>query len=46
MWFNLSAAQGNGEAAKKQAVAASKMTPSQIEEAQRLALDWLAKHQQ
>lgn len=45
MWFDLSAAQGNEEAARNRTVAASKMTTSQLEEAQRLAHDWLAKHQ-
>lgn len=40
MWFNLAAAQGYENAIKYRDEAASKMTPDQIAEAQRLARDW------
>ena len=46
MWFSLAAAQGNEKARRDRDTAASKMTPNQITEAQRMALDWLAKHPQ
>lgn len=37
MWFNLAAAKGDSDAVKNRDVAASKMTPAQIAEAQKLA---------
>jgi TPR repeat protein len=37
MWFNLAAAQGNESAIGNRDIVAGQMTPSQIEEAQRLA---------
>jgi hypothetical protein len=40
MWFNLSAAQGNVDAAENRSNVAARMTPAQIAEAQRLARDW------
>ena len=40
MWFNLSAAQGNQGAAKNRDIAARRMTPAQIAEAQKLASEW------
>lgn len=40
MWFNLSAGQGTAGAAEYRDTAASRMTPDQIAEAQRLARDW------
>ena len=40
MWFNLSAAQGNQGAAKNRDIAARRMTPAQIAEAQKLAREW------
>ena len=40
MWFNLSAAQGNGDAVKNRDIAAGLMTPDQLAEAQRLAREW------
>jgi hypothetical protein len=40
MWFNLSAAQGNANAAENRNNVAARMTPAQIAEAQRLARDW------
>ena len=42
-WFSLAAAKGNENAAHNRDVAASKMTPEQIAEAQRLANEWLNK---
>ena len=45
MWFNIAAANGNGNAVKGRDLAAKKMTPSQIEKAQDMARDWMAKHQ-
>jgi TPR repeat protein len=44
MWANLAAAQGNEDARGARDVIAFMMTPSQIEEAQRLAREWLAAH--
>ena len=45
MWFNLAAANvfGNDEMAKRRDSVASKMTPEQISEAQRLAREWKPK---
>ena len=45
MWLNLAAAAGYETASKIQVSAANKMTPDQIAEAQRMAREWLAKHQ-
>ncbi len=45
MWFNLAAAQGNEEAPKIRGIVAEYMTPDQIAEAQRMAREWMAKHQ-
>lgn len=42
MWFNLAAAQGNADAAANRDMAASRMTPDQIAEAQKLAREWIA----
>ena len=44
MWWNLAASQGNEAARDNRDIAANKMTPSQIEEAQRLAREWIAAH--
>ena len=44
MWFTLAAAQGKENARQNRNIVAAKMTPSQIEEAQRLAREWLAAH--
>jgi len=46
MWFNLAAVQGYGKAQKGRDTLASKMTPDQIAEAQRMAREWMAKHHQ
>ena len=43
--FNLAAAQGNAGAQENRDIAAKRMTPDQIAEAQRMAREWLAKHQ-
>jgi TPR repeat protein len=43
MWFNLSAAQGDGEAVKSREAVARRMTPAQIAEAQKLAREWKPK---
>jgi hypothetical protein len=42
-WSFLAAAQGNSTARKSMAVAARKMTPKQIQEAERLARQWKQK---
>jgi TPR repeat protein len=40
MWFSLSAAQGRDGAAAFRDLIARRMTPAQIEEAQKLAREW------
>jgi TPR repeat protein len=40
MWWDLSAARGDKDAAKNLDMVAAKMTPAQIAEAQRLAREW------
>ena len=40
MWFSLAAAQGEHRAVKTLEMAARRMTPAQITEAQKLARDW------
>lgn len=44
MWWNLAAAQGVEDARGLRDNVAGMMTPSQIEEAQRLAREWSAAH--
>ena len=44
MWLNLAAAQGDEDARELRDIVAGQMTPSQIEEAQRLAREWIAAH--
>jgi uncharacterized protein len=44
MWWNLATALGNELARENRDIVAGMMTPSQIEEAQRLAREWLAAH--
>lgn len=46
MWFNLAAVQGNINASGLRDITAEKMTPAQIEEAQRLAREWKAVQNQ
>ena len=43
MWFNLSGSNGIEGAVGKRNIVEKKMTPSQIEEAQRLARNWKPK---
>jgi uncharacterized protein len=43
MWFDLSAAQDNPQAADNRKAAANVMTPAQIAEAKKLAQDWKPK---
>ena len=44
MWYNISASNGNDTGGKNRDVKAKQMTPSQIEEAQRLAKECVAKN--
>jgi hypothetical protein len=44
MWWNLSAAQGNIDAAENRNIVAKRMTEKQIAEAQNLARECLAKN--
>ncbi|MDD1619344.1 MAG: SEL1-like repeat protein [Methylococcaceae bacterium] len=46
MWTNLAAAQGVEKALKMLDSLAKKLTPSQIEEGQKLVRDWIATHPQ
>jgi hypothetical protein len=43
MWFNLAAASGDKTGAEGRDMAAAKMTPAQIAEAQKLAREWKPK---
>jgi len=43
MWFNLAARQGDAEGTKGRDIAAGKMAPQQITEAQKLAAEWKPK---
>lgn len=45
MWFDIAAKSGDKQAARNRSIAAKKMTPSQIAEAQKLARVWMEKHQ-
>jgi uncharacterized protein len=40
MWFSLAAAMGDRDAARNRDIAAAKLTPPQIAEAQRLIREW------
>ena len=46
MWFNLAATQGFENAKKGRNIVAKRMTSDQIAKAQRMAREWMAKHQQ
>ncbi len=46
IWFNLAAAQGHEDAQRSRDILAKRMTLVQIAEAQRMAGEWMAKHQQ
>ncbi len=45
MWFNIAAASGTANASQGRGIVARKMTPAQIAEAQKLAREWMEKHQ-
>ena len=45
VWFDLATAQGNSKAKERKDLLAKRMTPNQIDEAQRLAGDWESKAQ-
>ena len=42
---NLAAAQGNRKAQETRDIVVKRMTPDQIAEAERMAREWMAKHQ-
>jgi TPR repeat protein len=44
MWFNIAAINGDKDSVKNRNVAASKMTPKQIEQAQRMARECMASN--
>ncbi len=44
-WLNLGALDGDKDAIKSRDIVAGKMTPAQIAEAQKLAREWMEKHQ-
>jgi hypothetical protein len=44
MWYNLAAAQDHDAAKNSRGIAEKLMSRNQIEEAQRLATDWMEKH--
>jgi TPR repeat protein len=46
MWFDLSAAQGNGSALTSRDTAARRMSPAQVAEAQKLAREWHEERKQ
>ena len=45
MWSNLAAVKGHETARKNRDTVAKHMTPAQVAEAQRLAREWMEKHQ-
>jgi len=46
MWWNIAASSGDEDAANYRDKMATKLTPNQIAEAQRMAREWMEKHQQ
>jgi hypothetical protein len=44
MWFNIASANGDADARKNRDIVANKMTPKQLEQAQKLASDWMRQH--
>jgi TPR repeat protein len=44
MWFDIAAANGDSTASDNRAIVASRMKPSEIAEAERLAREWLKEH--
>ena len=45
MWWKIAAANGYSDAAENRDLITKEMTPSQIEKAQDMAREWMAKHQ-
>jgi len=45
MWYNIADTLGDEDAQNGRDIAAIKMTPDQVTEAERLAREWIAKHQ-
>jgi len=43
MWWNLAAAQGDEGAKRNKGILSERMTREQIDEAQKLSREWLAK---
>ncbi len=46
MWWNIAVESGHEDAQRDREIVAKQMTPDQIAEAQRLAREWMEKHQQ
>ncbi len=44
MWYSLSAANGGKDGPKARDIVAKRMTPAQIAEAQKMTVEWMAKH--
>ena len=44
MWWDILASSGESDAAKNRDLIAKEITPSQIEKAQDMAREWMAKH--
>ncbi len=45
MWWNIAASQGNKNARINLNIVAKKLSPMQLQTAQRMALEWIASHQ-
>ena len=45
MWFNIGMAKGNKKAGRNRDIAEKRMTATDISRAQKLAKEWMAKHQ-
>jgi len=45
MWLNIAASQGYKDTEINRKIVEKKITPAQIAEAQRMAREWVAKHQ-
>jgi len=45
MWWNIAASRGDGDARKNRDLVEKMMSSTQIETAQKLAKEWMAKHQ-
>ena len=45
MYWNIAAVSGHKDAVKNRDSFSKKMTPSQLEEAQKLAREWMRNHQ-